>query len=1169
MRYFLVLLNLILFSNFLLSQAMSLQTENLIGLGNSGRNILEKVLETPNGEVLSMGHFRSFLDFDPDTSFQGQAFQKTKDDAPRDMEEPFLLWLDQDGNYLRKKHFHSSGFSRFADIEQDSLGNLYLAGYFLEEIVLDSNASDGIVGGNSGVYKLLIFKLNPQGDLLWRKAYYNGNSTFEAKDIELDANGNLLVVGQYWGSNNLGNGFSLNNPNPGHTAGALLVNAQNGNTMDVWATSGGLSYFEKVKVSSHNDYYFMGNFADSIALGNANFHQNLLGSIIYKVKNHQLKWELALDGRIYLQNMALDHDSLLSLTGVFKGAVSFDPSGQSPALNTGSLNSQACALVQYDSAGVFKWNKLIGKNSVDRTNFLYLDQDTLWLGLRYDRAFTFTDQGVLHTIGHYHADDALLMGFRKGSGNYLRSMEISGPKSDEINDMAVFSNNQHFYVGYYEDSVWTASAPNQVHQKDYFQETNQNSLWLKGRSQIDTLWGLQNIRANAKEFRSSFILNSNTIIAAGHFQDQINFVGAAEKPTVKSPVKGIAGNNDLRDAFLVSYSPQFKVKWHREFLSKGQTYVIGTDHDSSGNIYLALSYTLELKFEDSQGQKISLSENKSLNGTGRGQTVVFKYDALGNLLWHKKINGGNYFPQVASLDVNDQGEVLLAGKFYQSLAIVGNYTSSTGGSTRGFFAKLNSNGTGLWQKVLEGSRNVECFAIALSDSGHFYVSGQFSGTVDFDPGSGSQNLSSYSLSANSFFQKYSTSGQMLYTKAYNTAGTRRIKEVRAIAEGEAGAVYLNGVFFSQLRFDPNDPYIFPTGYQDLYLLKYDHNGNLKWVKNNGLSQSNTHVTDLVFKDSLLVQSIVSSGIFNATADTLVLAPLDSNIYGRGNMLVQVLDTGGQARSGYRYHYSSDQVVNGTSDLSNYSFHGFNLDYNYNSVLVSGSYRYANDSTKNRLNRRPDGVFDACIARLKIGPICSYNDSIVVTVCDSNDILNFPPNSYITANGCDSLIIPSYLWDTVDLGLNVYPTSALSLDSNALYQWLDCDGGFSPLNGANTASFSPSNSGYYALELISPNGCTDTTECVFIGVLDHADDKLDSELTIYPNPISSGPLNIQFPDQAAYRFLILNKSGELVLERNTSGRKSLALDLELARGIYLISIYNLNGELLMTEKLLKL
>lgn len=64
---------------------------------------------------------------------------------------------------------------------------------------------------------------------------------------------------------------------------------------------------------------------------------------------------------------------------------------------------------------------------------------------------------------------------------------------------------------------------------------------------------------------------------------------------------------------------------------------------------------------------------------------------------------------------------------------------------------------------------------------------------------------------------------------------------------------------------------------------------------------------------------------------------------------------------------------------------------------------------------------------------------------------------------------------VDVGITNMGTSLMSDQAGASYQWLDCDIGFQTIIGATQQSFTPVQSGNYAVQ-VTFDGCTDTSAC---------------------------------------------------------------------------------------------
>ena len=75
-----------------------------------------------------------------------------------------------------------------------------------------------------------------------------------------------------------------------------------------------------------------------------------------------------------------------------------------------------------------------------------------------------------------------------------------------------------------------------------------------------------------------------------------------------------------------------------------------------------------------------------------------------------------------------------------------------------FLTKYDASGNYLWAVRIGGIGNDQAYALAVDASGNSTITGYFTGTVDFDPGTGTQNFSSVSNTSDVFLAKYDASG---------------------------------------------------------------------------------------------------------------------------------------------------------------------------------------------------------------------------------------------------------------------------------------------------------------------------------------------------------------------------------------------------------------------------
>jgi len=190
-----------------------------------------------------------------------------------------------------------------------------------------------------------------------------------------------------------------------------------------------------------------------------------------------------------------------------------------------------------------------------------------------------------------------------------------------------------------------------------------------------------------------------------------------------------------------------------------------------------------------------------------------------------------------------------------------------------------------WAKSMGGLDQDHGNSITTDASGNVYVTGEYYGTVDFDPDSGTFNLTSNGFK-DVFIQKLSADGNLIWAKSiggiFNDVGNSIITDVM-------GNMYVSGSYTDTVDFDPgvSSFNLISNGSIDAFILKLDSGGNFIWAKSMGgistdngysiTSDGNLYLTGS-FKDTVDFDPGV--GIFN----------LISN--GNNDVFIQKLDANG-------------------------------------------------------------------------------------------------------------------------------------------------------------------------------------------------------------------------------------------------------------------------------------
>ena len=165
--------------------------------------------------------------------------------------------------------------------------------------------------------------------------------------------------------------------------------------------------------------------------------------------------------------------------------------------------------------------------------------------------------------------------------------------------------------------------------------------------------------------------------------------------------------------------------------------------------------------------------------------------------------------------------------------------------------------------------------MALDQEGNLYITGRFSGTMDFDPGPDSAMISAAS-GWDGFIAKYDIQGNFIW--ALDMASSDGGQSF-AIAIDDLGAVYVAGHFLGACDFDltSNDGYLTTNGAgRDIFLAKYDTDGDYLWAMNlGGTSYDEAH--DILLDEN---NNVYLTGFFRGECD-FDPGPGDASIYTNG------------------------------------------------------------------------------------------------------------------------------------------------------------------------------------------------------------------------------------------------------------------------------------------------
>ena len=300
-------------------------------------------------------------------------------------------------------------------------------------------------------------------------------------------------------------------------------------------------------------------------------------------------------------------------------------------------------------------------------------------------------------------------------------------------------------------------------------------------------------------------------------------------------------------------------QWAKSIGSSGIDNSYSIAVDDSGNVYITGFFQDTVDFDPGAG-------TANLTSTGFDDIFFAKYDNSGSYLWANRIGGIANENFSHSIALDSSGNVYITGYFTGIADFdpgTGTVNLTSTASQDIFFAKYDNSGNYVWAKSIEGSgsggNTGKC--ILVDGSGNVYIGGRFWDIVDFDPDTGIANLSSAG-SSDIFFAKYDNSGNYLWAKRVGSDMGGDM--IYSMAMDGSGNMYITGYFIDTADFNPGVGIadLVSAGDRDIFLAKYDNNGNYIWAKNIG-GTTNDYGLSIAVDDS---SNPYITGFFENSAD---------------------------------------------------------------------------------------------------------------------------------------------------------------------------------------------------------------------------------------------------------------------------------------------------------------
>lgn len=347
--------------------------------------------------------------------------------------------------------------------------------------------------------------------------------------------------------------------------------------------------------------------------------------------------------------------------------------------------------------------------------------------------------------------------------------------------------------------------------------------------------------------------NSDNIFVIGYYSYVSDFDPSSNE------VELVDNNNN--DIFIAKYDPNGNLIWAKDIGGAEYNEVADIAIDSSGNIVLTGTINHRLYYNADQNTAVFDIPYSSVNPAYGDYSYILKYSNNGQFMWIKTF-GGWQDVQSASIDISDNGNILVTGRFRGECYFENQTTNDTvytEGNWDIFMVKFDSLGTYSWSKSMGGA-GVENGVVAQFDSQeNVYLLAKVLGTVDMDPSAGVYSIiganSSGTDGANTI-AKYDPSGNFLWCNYFeDISGFTNFYDLHI---DNADDIIVTGNYDDPQDFDPGSAvyYLTTSGpFTAGFVAKYDFDGSFIWAQYIGTSgyvgyRVNVDQNDIIYTGGL-------------------------------------------------------------------------------------------------------------------------------------------------------------------------------------------------------------------------------------------------------------------------------------------------------------------------------
>jgi len=245
------------------------------------------------------------------------------------------------------------------------------------------------------------------------------------------------------------------------------------------------------------------------------------------------------------------------------------------------------------------------------------------------------------------------------------------------------------------------------------------------------------------------------------------------------------------------------------------------DLDAVGNVYVSSVFHVRVDFDPGPGI-YNLSPVSEFF-----DVFIVKLDSSGNFVWAKSF-GGSSNDFVYEIRVDSSRNFLYTTGLFGATADFnpgpGTYNLTNLAAADVFISKLDLDGDFIWAKALGGTYEIEPSSVEIDTAGNPCISGAFWETADFNPGTGTFELTSNGAK-DLFITKLDTDGDFVWANNIGGPSWDYASDIKV--ELTSDNLFVTGYFNETVDFDPGSDVnnLVSAGGGDIFVSKFNAAGS--------------------------------------------------------------------------------------------------------------------------------------------------------------------------------------------------------------------------------------------------------------------------------------------------------------------------------------------------------